>query len=63
GDTLVLAEPMRFSDGYEGQSFAVIEYRKGIALKGRNGGYYRISRLMERAWTLVPASAAVGGVP
>ncbi|MBV1692351.1 hypothetical protein KRR38_33050 [Novosphingobium sp. G106] len=60
GDTLVLAEPMQFSDDYEGQSFEVIRYRKGIALRGRNGGYYRISRLMERGWTLIPASPARG---
>jgi hypothetical protein len=58
GDTLLLSAPMRFSDGFEGQSFEVIGYRKSIVLKGKNGGLYRITRLMERNWTLIPGSPA-----
>lgn len=60
GDTLILPEAMRFSDGFEGQSFEVIRYRNSIALKAKTGGLYRITRLMERAWTLIPAASTQG---
>lgn len=56
GDTIILAEPITFTDGYEGSHFEVFAYRKGIALRSPAGGNYRISRLMERNWTRIPAS-------
>lgn len=56
GDTIILAEPITFTDGYEGSRFEVFAYRKGIALRSPEGGRYRISRLMERNWTRIPAS-------
>ena len=58
GDTLILSEPITFTDGYEGARFSVFAYRKGLALRSPEGGTYRISRLMERQWTLIPAPTA-----
>lgn len=56
GDTIVLPKPVSFSDGYEAASFGIGIWRKTIMLKGANGGYYRIRRLMEQPWTLIPAA-------
>ena len=53
GDMLIMDAPITFTDGHEGSRFEVIAYRKGIALRGSNGGAYRISRLMERQWTVI----------
>lgn len=57
GDTLILPEPITFTDGYSGTHFRVIAHRRGIALIAPNGGAYRVSRLMERAWTVFPGAA------
>lgn len=55
GDRLILPEPQRFTDDYEARAFTVTEYRKKLVLRGDNGGLYRLSGLMDRAWTLIPA--------
>lgn len=55
GDRLMLPETMSFTDGYEARAFTVVHYRKKVILRGDNGGLYRLSKLMERPWTLVPA--------
>lgn len=57
GDTIVLSKPVSFSDGYEAASFGIGMWRKSIVLKGANGSYYRIPRLMEQPWTLIPAAS------
>jgi hypothetical protein len=57
GDTIILREPLKFTDGYEGGRFRVVARRKGIALLSPEGRSYRISRLMERPFTLIPAVA------
>lgn len=56
GDTIVLPKPVSFSAGYESASFGIGMWRKTIVLRGANGGYYRIRRLMEQPWTLIPAA-------
>ena len=58
GDTIVLPKPVSFSDGYEAASFGIGLWRKTIVLKGANGGYYRLPRLMEQPWTLIPAASS-----
>ena len=55
GDRLILPAPMSFTDGYEARAFTVVECRKKLILRGDNGGHYRLSKLMERPWTLVPS--------
>jgi len=57
GDTIVLPKPVSFSDGYEAASFGIGLWRKTIVLKGANGGSYRIPRLMEQPWTLIPGAS------
>lgn len=61
GDTIVLPKPVSFSDGYEASSFGIGIWRKAIVLKGANGGHYRIPRLMEQPWTLIPGTSAPPG--
>lgn len=56
GDAIVLPKAVGFSDGYEAASFGIGLWRKTIVLKGANGGYYRIPRLMEQPWTLIPGA-------
>jgi hypothetical protein len=63
GDRLILPAPMSFTDGYEAQAFTVVEYRKKLILRGDNGGHYRLSKLMERPWTLVPAMKFPAATP
>jgi hypothetical protein len=57
GDTIVLSKPVSFSDGYEATSFGIGMWGKSIVLKGANGSYYRIPRLMEQPWTLIPTAS------
>jgi len=55
GDRIRLPEPMTFSDGNVLQEFVVAKRGRRVILRDpQRGGLYRISRLMERPWTLVP---------
>ncbi len=57
GDRLRLPEPMKFSDGHIGQEFIVARRGRRLLLRDPDtGGYYRITRLMERAWSIVPTT-------
>jgi hypothetical protein len=57
GDRLRLPEPMKFSDGHIGQEFIVAKRGRRLVLRDPDtGGYYRITRLMERAWSIVPTT-------
>lgn len=55
GDRIRLPEPMTFSDGSVLQEFVVAKSGRRVLLRDPlRGGQYRISRLMERPWTIVP---------
>jgi hypothetical protein len=55
GDRLVFPEPIRFTDGYEGREFEVVREQSRILLQRPDSRVLcRVSRLMERPWTLVP---------
>lgn len=55
GDRIRLPEPMTFTDGHVGQEFIVTKRgRKTVLRDPDTGGFYRISRLMQRAWAVVP---------
>ena len=55
GDRIRLPEPMKFTDGAEIQEFVVAKRGRRVLLRDpQRGGLYRISRLMERSWTIVP---------
>jgi hypothetical protein len=59
GDMLVLAEPLTFTDGQSERSFRVIQSGKKTILRRVSDGMgVKISKLMSRAWTIVPAPAA-----
>lgn len=59
GDMLVLAEPLTFTDGQSERSFRVVQSgRKTVLRRVSDGLGVRISKLMSRAWTIVPAPAA-----
>ena len=54
GDRIRLPEPMKFTDGHVGQEFIVSKRGRRTVLRDpETGGHYRISRLMERAWSIV----------
>ncbi len=56
GDTLVLPEPLTFSDGKAERSFRVTQSgKKTVLRRASDGAGVRISGLMTRAWTIVPA--------
>ena len=58
GDTLVLPEPLTFTDGVAERSFRVAQSGKKTVLRRMSDGIgVRISGLMTRAWTIVPAPA------
>ena len=58
GDTLVLAEALTFTDGQRERSFRVVQAGNKILLRRVSDGTgVKISKLMSRAWTLVPAPA------
>lgn len=58
GDTLVLPEPLTFTDGVAERSFRVAQSGKKTVLRRASDGIgVRISGLMTRAWTIVPAPA------
>lgn len=55
GDRLIFPEPIRFTDGYEGREFEVVRRQRAILLQRPDArGLYKLSRLMERRWSLVP---------
>lgn len=54
GDILTLDSEMRFSDGVHERRFVVERSGANIVLRRSDGVRCRISRLMERKWTLVP---------
>ena len=57
GDRIRLPEPVTFTDGNVAQEFVVCKRGRSTMLRDpQNGGYYRISRLMERAWSIVPVT-------
>lgn len=59
GDMLVLAEPLTFTDGQSERSFRVVQSgRKTILRRVSDGVGVKISKLMCRAWTIVPPPAA-----
>lgn len=56
GDTLVLAEALTFTDGQSERSFRVAQAGRKIILRRlSDGAGVKISKLMSRAWTIVPA--------
>ena len=59
GDTLVLPEALTFTDGQAERSFRVVQAGKKVSLRRASDGVgVRISSLMTRAWTIVPAPLA-----
>lgn len=59
GDTLVLAEALTFTDGQSERSFRVAQSgRKTVLRRMSDGVGVKISKLMSRAWTIIPAPAA-----
>lgn len=59
GDMLVLAEPLTFTDGQSERSFRVVQSgHKTILCRVSDGVGVKISRLMSRAWTIVPPAIA-----
>lgn len=59
GDMLVLAEPLMFTDGQSERSFRVVQSGKKTVLRRVSDGMgVKISKLMSRAWTIVPPPTA-----
>ncbi len=59
GDMLVLAEALMFTDGQSERSFRVVQSGKKTVLRRVSDGMgVKISKLMSRAWTIVPPPAA-----
>lgn len=59
GDTLVLPEPLTFSDGISEQTFRVSSSgKRTVLLRAGDGAAVRISHLMTRAWAIVAPEAA-----
>lgn len=57
GDRILFDEPMTFTDGYTAQEFIVVKVGRKLRLRApERGGLYRMSRLKERAWSVVPAT-------
>jgi hypothetical protein len=57
GDRIRLEQPVTFSDGHVGQEFIVEKQGRRVTLRDpETRGRYRISRLMERQWRLVPTT-------
>lgn len=57
GDRIRLEEPVTFSDGHIGQEFIVEKQGRRVTLRDpETRGRYRISRLMERHWRIVPTT-------
>ncbi len=59
GDMLVLAEPLTFTDGQSERSFRVVQSGRKTTLRRVSDGVgVKISKLMSRAWTIVPSPSA-----
>lgn len=57
GDRIRLEQPVTFTDGHVAQEFVVCKRQRSLMLRDPdNGCFYRISRLMERAWSIVPVT-------
>lgn len=57
GDRIRLEQPVTFSDGHVGQEFIVEKQGRRVTLRDpETRGRYRISRLMERQWRIVPTT-------
>jgi hypothetical protein len=57
GDRIRLDQPVTFTDGHVAQEFVVCKRSRSLMLRDPdNGCFYRISRLMERAWSIVPVT-------
>ncbi|EZP65197.1 hypothetical protein BV96_04718 [Sphingomonas paucimobilis] len=57
GDRIRLPEPVTFTDGNVAQEFVVCKRGRRLVLRDpQNGCFYRISRLMTRAWVVVPVT-------
>jgi hypothetical protein len=57
GDRIRLPAPMTFTDGHVAQEFIVSKRGRRVVLHDpETGGAYRISRIMERAWSIVPVT-------
>lgn len=55
GDRIVFAEPISFTDGYEGREFEVVRRQRAILLQRPDTGILcQVARLMERRWSIVP---------
>jgi hypothetical protein len=55
GDHLVLPAPVTFTDGHTAQAFIVEKRGRAVVLRDpATHGRYRISGLMQRAWTVSP---------
>lgn len=58
GDRLIFAEPIRFTDGFEGREFVVVRRQRAILLQRPDTRLLcKVPRLMERRWSLVPGPA------
>lgn len=56
GDTIIMPEPMTFTDGIGDRVFTVTPHRKGIALRRKTDNQLvTIARLMSRPWKIIPA--------
>lgn len=57
GDRIRLSEPMTFTDGHVGQEFIVEKRGRRVVLRDPDRhGCYRISRFMDRGWSVVPTT-------
>lgn len=55
GMRIRLAEPVTFTDGYEGAEFIVVKRGRALTFRAADGhGRYRISGFRERDWSVVP---------
>ncbi|UVO53731.1 DUF6927 domain-containing protein [Sphingomonas sp. SUN039] len=54
GDRIKFAAPMRFTDGHEGDEFTVRRVGRRLTLIAPHGGHYRVTRLRDRDWSIIP---------
>ena len=56
GTVVAFAEPIKFTDGYEGDTFEAVRYKKrGLVFKAPTGRLYRVTRYKERAFAVKTA--------
>lgn len=53
GMRIRLAEPMKFTDGHEGDEFVIEKIGRRLAFRSPAGRRYRISNFAERRWSVV----------